>query len=119
MRFIQLVIPPETFRVDGLVIPAGLAAMGDDGLPYTTLMYANGPGYNYTVKEDEEEYQVSRWNITQEVATGWDYTQLAAVPRDSETHGGDDVAIYANGTFVRLERNFTQSCIYAISWQIP
>ncbi|XP_069993382.1 alkaline phosphatase-like isoform X1 [Penaeus vannamei] len=81
----------------------GLAALGDDGLPYTTLMYANGPGYNYTVKEDEnEQHLVSRWNITQEVATGWDYTQLAAVPRNSETHGGDDVAIYANGPMAHL-----------------
>ncbi|MDK2413502.1 alkaline phosphatase, partial [Aphanizomenon sp. 202] len=68
-----------------------------------TLMYANGPGYNYTVKEDEnEQHLVSRWNITQEVATGWDYTQLAAVPRNSETHGGDDVAIYANGPMAHL-----------------
>lgn len=71
-------------------------------------MYANGPGYNYTVKEDEnEQHLVSRWNITQEVATGWDYTQLAAVPRNSETHGGDDVAIYANGMYmVYKKKNF-------------
>ncbi|XP_047482851.1 alkaline phosphatase-like [Penaeus chinensis] len=82
----------------------GLAALGDDGLPYTTLMYANGPGYNYTTIKDESEggYLVSRWNISQEVATGWDYTQLAAVPRNSETHGGDDVAIYANGPMAHL-----------------
>lgn len=73
--------------------PSGLAALGDDGLPYTTLMYANGPGYNYSVAGDH----VTRPNISSDVSTSWDYTQLAAVPRDSETHGGDDVAIYAVG----------------------
>lgn len=84
----------------------GLAALGDDGLPYTTLMYANGPGYNYTIKsEDEEEdddFEVSRWNVTQDEATSWDYTQLAAVPKNAETHGGDDVAIYASGPMSHL-----------------
>ncbi|XP_064108445.1 alkaline phosphatase-like [Macrobrachium nipponense] len=94
----------------------GLAALGDDGLPYTTLMYANGPGYNYTIKsddddddeegngddDDDEHFEVSRWNVTQEEATAWDYTQLAAVPKNSETHGGDDVAIYAIGPMSHL-----------------
>lgn len=60
-------------------------------------MYANGPGFNYTVVNDTDGPRVARPNITQELAEGWDYEQLAAVPRDSETHGGDDVAIYAVG----------------------
>ncbi|KAK7065464.1 hypothetical protein SK128_010051 [Halocaridina rubra] len=84
----------------------GLAAIGNDGLPYTTLMYANGPGYNYTVihedDDDDDDFEVARWNITQEQATSWEYTQLAPVPMTSETHGGDDVAIYATGPMSHL-----------------
>ncbi|KAK4310261.1 hypothetical protein Pmani_018154 [Petrolisthes manimaculis] len=76
----------------------GLAALGDDDLPYTTLMYANGPGYNYQVVGDH----VARPNISDDVSKSWDYTQLAAVPRNSETHGGDDVAIYAVGPMAHL-----------------
>lgn len=79
----------------GCVAISGLAAIGDDGLPYTTLMYANGPGYNYTVVPGT--YEVMRPNITEDEVISWDYTQLAAVPKSSETHGGDDVAIYALG----------------------
>ncbi|XP_071534051.1 alkaline phosphatase-like [Panulirus ornatus] len=78
----------------------GLAAIGDDGLPYTTLMYANGPGYNYSVMPGT--HQVMRPNITEDEVISWDYTQLAAVPKDSETHGGDDVAIYALGPMAHL-----------------
>ncbi|CAL4067168.1 unnamed protein product, partial [Meganyctiphanes norvegica] len=76
----------------------GLAAFADDDLPYTTLMYANGPGYNYTVAEGI----VTRWNLTEDTVKDWTYTQQAAVPLDKETHGGDDVAIYATGPMAHL-----------------
>lgn len=69
----------------------GLAGYDDMGYAYTTLMYANGPGYNDT-----------RINITADDIRDWEYTQLATVPRDSETHGGDDVAIYAIGPMAHL-----------------
>lgn len=69
----------------------GLAGYDDAGYAYTTLMYANGPGYNAT-----------RINITEEDTREWEYTQLATVPRDSETHGGDDVSIYARGPMAHL-----------------
>ncbi|XP_045126148.1 alkaline phosphatase-like isoform X1 [Portunus trituberculatus] len=69
----------------------GLAGLDEEGVGYTTLMYANGPGYNNT-----------RPNITAEDTRDWEYTQLATVPRDSETHGGDDVAIYARGPMAHL-----------------
>lgn len=73
-----------------MVTSTGLAGYADDGYAYTTLMYANGPGYNAT-----------RINITEDDTRDWEYTQLATVPRGSETHGGDDVSIYARG-----ERSF-------------
>ena len=59
-----------------------------DGLPYTTLVYANGPGY---VGDD------GRPDLSNVDTTGPDYLQEATVPMGSETHGGDDVGIWATG----------------------
>ncbi len=55
--------------------------------PYTTLSYANGPGSR---KEN-------RPDLTDEETTNPDYKQEALVPLSAETHGGEDVAIFANG----------------------
>ena len=57
-----------------------------NGKPYTTLNYANGKGY-----------RSERENLTQEQVTNPDYKQDAAVPLNDETHGGEDVAIFADG----------------------
>ena len=59
-----------------------------DGLPYTTLVYGNGPGYTSP-----------RQDLTGVDTTAPDYKQQAAVPMagGSETHSGEDVAIYAGG----------------------
>ncbi|MDQ6786812.1 MAG: alkaline phosphatase [Acidobacteriota bacterium] len=57
------------------------------GKPYTTLGYANGKGYRGG----------ERPNLTEEQVTNPDYKQEAAVPLNDETHGGEDVGIFANG----------------------
>ncbi|BFZ23924.1 hypothetical protein BsWGS_26963 [Bradybaena similaris] len=59
---------------------------GTDGKPYTTLVYGNGPGY-----------RSRRENLTGVDTTNKKYRFQTAVPLYSETHGGEDVAIYANG----------------------
>ena len=55
--------------------------------PFTTLGYANGKGY----------VGGARPNLSQETVTNPDYRQEATVPLNSETHGGEDVAIFATG----------------------
>ncbi len=55
--------------------------------PFTTLGYANGRGYREGKRPD----------LTQEQATNPDYKQEAAIPLNDETHGGEDVAIFASG----------------------
>lgn len=55
--------------------------------PFTTLSYANGTGY----------VAGERPNLTQEQVTSPDYKQEATVPKTAETHGGEDVAIFAEG----------------------
>lgn len=63
------------------------------GLPRTTLTYANGPGAKPT-----------RPDLTEVDTTDPDYLQEAIVPLTSETHGGEDVAIYATGVNAHLIR---------------
>lgn len=89
--------------------------VGDDlagdatGLPYTTLGYANGPGYTGASASQPEGpkrfphagggFRPARGRPDlRAVDTGHpDYLQEATVPLASETHGGDDVGIWARG----------------------
>ena len=56
-------------------------------LPYTTLNYANGPGSTNEARKP----------LTEEQVTNPDYKQEGIIPLSAETHGGEDVAIYATG----------------------
>ncbi|KAK3561311.1 hypothetical protein QTP86_030608, partial [Hemibagrus guttatus] len=67
---------------------------GTDMLPYTTLMYGNGPGHKIINNK--------RPDIRKVDTKSKDYVQLAAVPLDSETHGGEDVAVLARGPMAHL-----------------
>ncbi|GAB0098214.1 Alkaline phosphatase [Sergentomyia squamirostris] len=66
-----------------------------DNLPYTTLMYANGPGANSTRMNNAD---LTNANVTSN--TGYVYP--GSVPLKDETHGGDDVAVFANGPWAHL-----------------
>ncbi|KAL4630743.1 intestinal-type alkaline phosphatase-like isoform X1 [Arapaima gigas] len=66
----------------------------DDMMPFTSILYANGPGYVHV--------NGTRGNITSVDYLDEEYMQQAAVPLDSETHGGEDVAIYAKGPMAHL-----------------
>ncbi|XP_050300180.1 membrane-bound alkaline phosphatase-like [Anthonomus grandis grandis] len=68
----------------------GYAGMGSDKHPYTILNYANGPGYR--PNSDEKRFIPSQEALN-EIGFQWP----ATVPREKETHGADDVAIYAKG----------------------
>uniref|UniRef100_A0A671Z3V8 Alkaline phosphatase n=1 Tax=Sparus aurata TaxID=8175 RepID=A0A671Z3V8_SPAAU len=66
----------------------------DDKMPFTSILYANGPGYVHI--------NGTRGNITMVDYYDEEYMQQAAVPLDAETHGGEDVAIYAKGPMAHL-----------------
>jgi alkaline phosphatase len=68
-------------------------ALAGDGKPYTTLSYANGPGSVLAGQKKAGE----RATLTQAEATDPAFRQPALVPSLSETHGGQDVTIYASG----------------------
>ena len=86
------------------------------GLPYTTLTYANGPGYtgasfrsngSLLAAEGPKSFEhapakyagitMGRPTLTEEITEHPNYLQEAVVPLGSETHSGEDVAIYATG----------------------
>ena len=57
--------------------------LADDGKPYTTLSYANGP--------------VLREEVDWAAAESPDFRQPAGLRMESETHSGEDVPLYATG----------------------
>ena len=79
------------------------------GLPYTTLSYANGPGYTgASSSQPAGPKHFPHMGKEYEAATGRpdlrgvdtehpDYMQESTVPLPNETHGGDDVGIWARG----------------------
>lgn len=69
-----------------------------NGVPYTVLGYLNGPGYRAGARVDPRS-DVFPGRSGQIPAGPWHqaYFQEAAVPLGSETHSGEDVAIYAVG----------------------
>ncbi|MAP95749.1 MAG: alkaline phosphatase [Ponticaulis sp.] len=69
----------------------GTFAKGSDGKPYTTLGYLNGPGS--VCGEDG----CVRPDLTDVDTEADDYLQQSLMPMGSETHGGEDVAVFAAG----------------------
>ncbi|MFT7803167.1 alkaline phosphatase-like isoform X2 [Arapaima gigas] len=67
---------------------------GLDMMPYTTLMYGNGPGHKIVNNK--------RPDIRGVDTESKDYVQQAAVPVETETHGGEDVAVLARGPMAHL-----------------
>lgn len=68
--------------------------LASDGKPLTTLGYLNGPG----AKNSERPV------ITHDQATHPDFVQESAIKFASETHGGEDVAVFATGVNAHLIR---------------
>lgn len=80
------------------------------GLPYTTLNFVNGPGYSGASAQQPEgpkrfphmpkDYALAkqgRPDLTGVDTGDPDYLQEAMFPLASETHGGDDVGVWARG----------------------
>jgi alkaline phosphatase len=97
------------------------------GLTYTTLAYANGPGWTGGFQRKEfnpaNESNVSvayvggalRPDLTDVDTAAPNYMQEATVPMGSETHAGEDVAIYAQGPGAHLFRGAQeQNVIYHV-----
>ncbi|XP_071805885.1 alkaline phosphatase-like [Asterias amurensis] len=78
----------------------GRGGLMNDGLPFTTLSYANGPG---GIEElNSFKSTGSRRNLTDTNTDNADFHHPALVPINAETHSGEDVTIYANGPMSHL-----------------
>ncbi|XP_078338081.1 alkaline phosphatase-like [Crassostrea virginica] len=78
----------------GVVEPIPKSWFPLDDRAFTTLLYANGPSGIIPGK--------TRHDPTKVDTTSDNYQQTSAVPLDSETHGGEDVPIYARGPWAHL-----------------
>ncbi|CAK6448340.1 unnamed protein product [Pipistrellus nathusii] len=76
-----------------------------DGKAYTSILYGNGPGFAISrgSRSDVDESQTSDPN----------YKQQAAVPLWSETHAGEDVAVFARGPQAHLVRGVQEQSVVA------
>ncbi|XP_034567255.1 intestinal-type alkaline phosphatase-like isoform X1 [Notolabrus celidotus] len=68
-------------------------SIAKDNKRFTMAVYGNGPGY---------QINGTRPDVNETVSSGNDYLQQAPVPLDSETHGIEDVAIFAKGPMSHL-----------------
>ncbi|XP_069116121.1 alkaline phosphatase-like [Argopecten irradians] len=72
----------------------GIVDIDEDlnGPYFTTLLYGNGPGYDAGNRTDVKTTDTTDKN----------YIQAAAAPRIEDSHGGQDVGIYARGPMAHL-----------------
>lgn len=100
------------------------------GLPYTTLNYANGPGYVGATDQQPEgpkrhphltggvQPASGRPNLTDIDTEAPHYLQEAIFPLSNESHGGEDVGIWARGPGSAAVRGtLEQNAVYHILLQ--
>lgn len=85
----------------GLVKEGGKVALARDGKPYTTLSFANGPG-SICKPQADGKWLCDRPDLTNVDTGALGFQQQALIPMGSETHGGEDVAIFAGGPGANL-----------------
>uniref|UniRef100_A0A182PML8 alkaline phosphatase n=1 Tax=Anopheles epiroticus TaxID=199890 RepID=A0A182PML8_9DIPT len=94
----------HTFTIGGYPVRGNdILSTGDfsrfDRMPFFTLTYANGPSYvdhfHETGGRRNPEDMRDRFHDP-------DFTYPAAVPYEDETHGGDDVAVFAKGPWAHI-----------------
>lgn len=111
---------------DAVGEPETKPALALDGKPYTTLGFANGPGTICNCTRNEQGQTVCdcppRADLSAEDTAANDFRQQSLVPGNSETHGGEDVAIYARGPWAHLvQGTMEQNAVYwvmakALGW---
>jgi alkaline phosphatase len=116
--------------------PAKQPMLDATGRPFTTLSYANGPGYTGASPEQPEGpkhyphvpsgyagIRKGRPDLRHVDTTSPAYLQEATVPARADTHGGEDVPIYAGGPGAELFHGVQeQSYVYhaiveALGWR--
>ncbi|KAK1336742.1 hypothetical protein QTO34_002777 [Cnephaeus nilssonii] len=76
-----------------------------DGKAYTSILYGNGPGFAVSGG--------SRSDVRDSQSRDPNYKQQAAVPLPSETHAGEDVAVFARGPQAHLMHGVQEQSMVA------
>ncbi|XP_059559510.1 intestinal-type alkaline phosphatase-like [Myotis daubentonii] len=76
-----------------------------DGKAYTSILYGNGPGFAVSGG--------SRSDVRDNQSRDPNYRQQAAVPLSSETHAGEDVAVFARGPQAHLMHGVQEQSMVA------
>ncbi|MBB3061676.1 alkaline phosphatase [Microbulbifer rhizosphaerae] len=106
---------------DGTGAPQAEVAAAGDGLPYTTLSYANGPGHADLGSEtDADERYTTAVNSGRKDLSAVDtkapgFYQEALVPLGSESHAGEDISLHAIGAGSELvQGTLEQNAIFHV-----
>ncbi|MCA0893390.1 alkaline phosphatase [Microbulbifer agarilyticus] len=88
--------------------PKENVSLAADGMPYTTISYANGLGFadlgDSTNADDryDDPVNAGRHDLHDIDTESPGFHQESLVPLDSETHGGEDVGVWARGPGAHL-----------------
>ncbi|XP_054725348.1 alkaline phosphatase 4 [Anastrepha obliqua] len=101
----------------------GFANKSKDNIVYETISYANGPGfYDHLANQSAGVVGAEVWlpleKFTAQQRMSPTYRHRATLPLEDETHGGEDVIVFANGPGANLVRGvFEQNYIaYVMSY---
>ncbi len=108
----------------GKVIPVGsdTPSTADDGLPYTTVGYNNGPGFHnlgdvtdgdavYAEAVTVYDASTGRTDLTDIDTTASGYHQETLIPLGSETHAGEDISLHAQGPGSQLVQGVVEQSV--------
>ncbi|XP_022175105.1 membrane-bound alkaline phosphatase-like [Myzus persicae] len=85
-------------------------SMSSDNTSYTTLSYANGPKTSFEYDNNTSCHRVNITNEDIQKKVDFEYPSLVDIP--NETHGGDDVMVFARGPMSHLfTGNYEQNLI--------
>ncbi|GAA6205562.1 alkaline phosphatase [Thalassotalea sp. SU-HH00458] len=94
-------------------------SLAKDGMPYTTVGYANGLGYRDLGNESNADASYSeaamagRMDLSSVDTTVTGFHQESTVPLGSETHAGEDISVHAMGPSAHLiQGTVEQSVIF-------
>lgn len=105
---------------DGSGEPQSGPALAADGMPYTTVGYANGLGYAMleTGGDTRYDYPLAPGRVVDLTSINTEdegYHQEVTVPLDSETHAAEDIAVYAGGPWAHLfHKTHEQNYVYHV-----
>jgi len=99
--------PGRGANITGVVKAGSWVSKAEDGQPFSILSYANGPGFKkLRVKDNSNSSDweaITRAGDLQQGETAThSFIFPGAVPTKKETHGGDDVGIWAVGPWAHL-----------------